>query len=153
MGGSALSVAAGLLCLLVAPGPAVGQSADRTVLVVRSDSLTWTGGTRSGVEFTMLTGDPRTDGPFTFRMRMPASWAMRPHEHDAVEHITVLTGTLEMRFGPHESRVRLPPGSFVSIPEGTPMWAWTGDEPVVIQVHGTGPFATASVETDQLRDE
>lgn len=73
--------------------------------------------------FCLLAGDPRTDGPFTFRMRMPAAWAMRPHQHDAVEHITVLTGTLEMRFGPNESHVPLPTGSFVSIPVGTPMSA------------------------------
>lgn len=55
---------------------------------------------------------------FAFRLRMPAGRVMQPHEHDGVEHITVLTGTLEMRFGNDQPRAgchrgpssRFPPG-------------------------------------------
>lgn len=138
--------ALGLLFLIAVPGPAAGQPVERTVTVVRPDFLQWTSGGDGEVDFAMLTGNPRKEGPFAFRMRMPAGWAMQPHEHDRVEHITVLNGTLEMRIGRDQPRVRLPPGTFVSIPPGAPMWAWTGDEPVVIQVHGTGPFGTIPVE-------
>jgi quercetin dioxygenase-like cupin family protein len=51
-----------------------------------------------------------------------------------------------MKYSADGEPVTLPPGSFVSVPAGNPMWAWTGDDPVEIQVHGTGPFSTTSVE-------
>lgn len=128
--------------------PLRAQESSPEVTVAMSDGLAWSagGGGYDTASFARLLGDPAEAGPFVFRMRMPANWTMPSHRHGTAEHITVLSGTLEMKFAEEGDTVTLPPGSFVSVPADRPMWAWTGDEEVVIQIHGTGPFGTAPVE-------
>lgn len=124
------------------------QESSPEVAVATPDRLAWSagGGEYDTASFARLLGVPGEAGPFVFRMRMPANWTMPSHRHGTAEHITVLSGTLEMKFAEDGDTVTLPPGSFVSVPADRPMWAWTGDEEVVIQIHGTGPFGTAPVE-------
>lgn len=134
---------------VVAPGTLRGQeAAPPTETVARSTDLKWNAGQGgySAAEFAGVFGNSRTAEPFVFRMRMPAGWTMPAHRHDTAEHITVLSGTLTMKYAADGESVALPAGSFVSVPAGMPMWAWTGEEPVEIQVHGIGPFNTTPVE-------
>lgn len=98
------------------------------------------------VGFTEVFGHASQPGDFAFRMRVPPHWTMQPHVHDATEHLTVISGAIEMSFSRNGDRVLLPAGSYVSVPAGTPMWAWSADGPAVIQVHGTGPLRTTNVE-------
>lgn len=132
--------------VFVVPSWAQETAVEETVVV--PDELEWNagGGGYDASAFAGVLGSPGEEGPFVFRMRMPANWTMPPHRHGAAEHITVLSGTLRMKFAAEGETVTLPPGSFVSVPADRPMWAWTGDEEVVIQVHGTGPFGTSPVE-------
>lgn len=102
----------------------------------------------SGASFARLHGDPSGPGPFAFRMKMPAHWTMTPHKHNTGEYVTVIRGTLYMIFREGGERTALGPGSVAVIPAGTPMWAWTGDEETIIQIHGVGPFETTRVESD-----
>jgi quercetin dioxygenase-like cupin family protein len=142
------AILVGLLLVGLVPAVATAQERAADVTIIRPDGVTWTPGSAgyADAEFAWMFGDPRESEPFAFRMRMPADWAMPPHIHDTAEHITVLSGTLDMRFDRDGERIVLPAGSFVSIPAGTPMWAWTGSEPVILQVHGVGPFGTTPVE-------
>lgn len=144
-----------MAALLLLPGAlaaqqsAEGGSGDGAAVTAEVPSeLTWNagGGGYGQAQFARVLGTPGEPGPFVFRMRMPANWTMPAHRHDTAEHITVLSGTLTMKFSADGDAVELPPGSFVSVPAGGPMWAWTGDEPVELQIHGTGPFHTSPVQ-------
>lgn len=120
---------------------------DEPVVVRTPEDLDWRDAP-SGAAFATVYGTPGEAEPFAFRMRMPPDFSMRPHSHDTAEHITVLSGTLHMRFSADGEAVELPAGSSVSVPAHRPMWAWTNQEETIIQVHGTGPFRTTPVEED-----
>jgi quercetin dioxygenase-like cupin family protein len=139
---------AAMIAILAVSATARAQEAAPSETVARPADLTWNpgGGGYAEAEFAGVFGRSGAAEPFVFRMRMPASWTMPAHRHDTAEHITVLSGTLTMKYTADGEPVTLPPGSFVSVPAGNPMWAWTGDDPVEIQVHGTGPFSTTPVE-------
>lgn len=118
---------------------------DEPVIVRTSEDLDWRDAP-SGAAFATVYGTPAEAEPFAFRMRMPPDFSMRPHCHNTAEHVTVLLGTLHMRFSQDGEAIELPPGSTISIPANRPMWAWTGQNETIIQVHGTGPFRTTPVE-------
>lgn len=134
-----------MAALLLLPATVRAQA---TEIVVGANDLAWNHGEGGYAEatFARVLGNPGEPGPFVFRMRMPADWTMPSHRHDAAENITVLSGTLYMKFAADGDTVTLPPGSFLSVPAGNPMWAWTGQEGVDLQIHGTGPFHTTPVE-------
>ena len=136
------------LLLVSVPAAAQSYAADSSrVVAATPDGLAWAAGNDgfAKAEFAMLLGSPGREGPFAFRLRMPADWTMPPHSHGIAEHITVLSATLTMRFAADGEPVTLGPGSFVSIPAGVPMWAWTGADPVTVQIHGVGPLTTEPV--------
>lgn len=120
---------------------------DEPVVVRTPEDLEWRDAP-TGAAFATVYGTPAEAEPFAFRMRMPPDFSMRPHSHNTAEHITVLSGTLHMRFSHDGEAIELPPGSVISIPANRPMWAWTDQEETVIQVHGAGPFRTTPVEED-----
>lgn len=117
---------------------------DETVVTRMPEDLKWRDAP-TGAAFAAVYGRPAEPEPFAFRMRMPPDFRMRPHSHNTAEHVTVLSGTLHMRFSADGRVVTLPPGGAVSIPAEHPMWAWTGPEETIIQVQGRGPFRTTPV--------
>lgn len=127
------------------PVPAAAQGDDAVVVRRGDEPRTWRE-SPGGASFAELYGDPATAGPFAFLMKMPPDWTMRSHRHDVGEYLTVMRGTLRMTFEPDGEWIDLPPGSVVAIPAGVPMWARTGTEETVIQVHGVGPFHTEPIE-------
>ncbi len=121
------------------------ESAEAGSVVTRTpENLEWRDAP-TGASFATVYGRPAEPGPFAFRMKMPPDFRMQPHSHNTAEHVTVLSGTLHMRFSADGRVVTLPPGSAVSISAGQTMWARTGPEETIIQVHGTGPFRTTPV--------
>ena len=113
--------------------------------VFRSDAIKWQDGPPSlpkGAKIAVLEGDPREEGIFTMRLRLPDGFQIKPHWHPAPERITVLSGTFNM--GRRDSfdtaqGTALPAGSFTVIPAETWHYAWaTGD--TVLQITGGGPW-------------
>ena len=133
-------VGAVLLVGLAAAGPVRAEQPLTT-----SDEMKWVDGPaslRPGSQYVILEGDPKKPGPFTMRIKVPAGYKFLPHRHPAVEHATVISGSLNMMMGedldPKKAKY-LPAGSFILIPAETKHASWT-DEGVVIQVHGVGPW-------------
>ncbi len=134
--------------LLWQPGLAMAQGSDDTSphIVAHAAELVWREGPPSlppGARFVVLEGNPAAEGPLTLRLQFPANYQVPPHRHPALEHITVLAGTLHIGMGERMDRSQgaaLVPGSFAVIPIGEAHYAWTGPEPVTIQVHSNGPF-------------
>jgi quercetin dioxygenase-like cupin family protein len=100
-----------------------------------------------GAQVAVVEGNPSEAGPFTMRFRFPANYRIPAHSHPAIEHVTVLSGTLQFGMGdrldPTQSRP-MPTGSFIVMPVGANHYAWTNEE-AVIQLHGIGPWGITYV--------
>lgn len=96
-----------------------------------------------GASAAVIEGPMNEAAPFTARLRFPANYRIPPHWHPAIERVTVLSGALHIGLGETFDASKAPPmraGDFNLIPARTPHFAYTTNEPVEIQLHGTGPW-------------
>jgi quercetin dioxygenase-like cupin family protein len=134
----------GLLVLvsLVAGGTALAQTGH--VMLAPAD-MKWSDGPPSlprGAQFMVIEGKPAEAGPFTMRLKFPAGYKVPAHSHPAIEHVTVLSGSLSFGMGDKFDAAKLkpmPPGSFVVMPVGTNHFVETRQE-TTVQLHGVGPW-------------
>ncbi|MDR7555823.1 MAG: cupin domain-containing protein [Armatimonadota bacterium] len=114
-------------------------------VMLTPDEMTWAAGPPSlprGAQISVLEGDPAKAEPITMRLKFPAGYEIAPHTHPAIEHVTVLSGTFHIAAGEKMDKTlgkRLPAGSFVVIPTGSPHFAWTSED-TVLQLHSVGPW-------------
>jgi len=95
-----------------------------------------------GAWLAVVQGDPSKEGPFVYRLKMPAGYKIPPHLHKASENVTVLSGAFSIGIGTQFDQGKgqeLPVGGFVSIPPNHPHYAWAGVRETIVQVHGVGP--------------
>jgi quercetin dioxygenase-like cupin family protein len=52
-----------------------------------------------GSKMAILEGNPKADGMFTMRVRIPAGSAIPPHWHPRQERVTILSGAVNLGFG------------------------------------------------------
>jgi hypothetical protein len=132
------------LALLALSGTAFAQQAPGH-LMVAPDNVEWgpVGSLPPGAQLAVLEGDPSQEGAFTMRLHLPANYDIPVHTHPAVERVTVLSGTFYAGIGDtfdRDAAHALGPGGLAVMEIGLPMYAYTGDEPVVIQLNGVGPW-------------
>jgi quercetin dioxygenase-like cupin family protein len=100
-----------------------------------------------GVKIAVIEG-PLTEAlPIMFRLKFPANYQVPPHSHPGIEHITIISGTLNMGMGEVFDRTKtraLTPGSVAIMPPGTRHFVWTSEE-TIGQVHSIGPWSVAYV--------
>lgn len=113
--------------------------------VYRADAVKWQDGPPSlpkGAKFAVLEGDPREEGLFTMRLRLPDGFQIKPHFHPAPERITVVSGTFHLGRGDKFDSAKgmaLPAGAYSLMPADMWHYAWaTGD--TVLQITGFGPW-------------
>jgi quercetin dioxygenase-like cupin family protein len=143
------------LAALVLPVALAAQNpttpAQQQVIVAHSATLMWKAGPPSlppGAEIAVLEGNPTEAGPFTFRLKFPPNYRIPPHSHHALEHITVLTGTLNVGMGDQATwsgGAALTEASYGVVPPGMTHYAWTGTDGVTIQLHSMGPWTITYV--------
>ena len=96
-----------------------------------------------GAKTAVIDGDPKKAGPFVMRLKVPPKSTIKTHTHPADENVTVLSGTLYFaaadKYDPKIAKA-FGPGSYFSIAQGKPMFAYTTDKETVVQIHGTGPW-------------
>ena len=115
------------------------------VMVTPSD-VTWGPGPDAlpiGAMAAVIEGDPKAAGLFCMRLKVPAGYKVPAHWHPADEHVTVISGTLNMGMGDKLDQNKgkeLPTGSFVVMPAKSTHFAWTTGE-TIIQIHALGPWA------------
>ena len=100
-----------------------------------------------GAKLCALEGNLSAPESFTFRVMLPDGYKVPPHWHPAMEHVTVLQGTLYLGKGDKwdESVAKaFPVGSFSAMPPQMHHFAWAKGE-TVIQVHGVGPWGITYV--------
>jgi len=95
----------------------------------------------AGCMLAVLSGDPSKAGDqYTVRLKLTDGMKLAPHTHGDTENVTIISGTLMVGVGSTFDATKmlaLTPGSFVSIPSGTPHYAMAKGE-TVVQVNGVG---------------
>jgi quercetin dioxygenase-like cupin family protein len=102
---------------------------------------------QKGAAMAVLEGDPAKEGMFTMRLRFPAGFVVNPHYHSQIEHVTVISGTLQFGMGEKFDRAKtrpMPAGSFGFWPIGMRHFAYAEGE-TVLQLHGRGPWTITYV--------
>ena len=88
------------------------------------------------------------EGPFIARFKLPDDFKIPAHWHPNIEHVTVLSGALNLGVGdkldPAKTHV-IPAGGVGIMPAKTNHFAWTKEE-TVVQVHGMGPWGVTFVD-------
>ncbi|MCJ2134319.1 cupin domain-containing protein [Methylobacterium sp. J-026] len=138
----------GAAALLAAAGPALAADQDAGGMVVKPDaaSVRYEPGPPNlpkGTLISRVAGDPAEPGPFVLRLKFPAHTVIAPHTHAKPETLTILSGSIYHAHGRTLDRTKgaaLTAGGFVYLPEDMPHSLWTTDEPVELQVNGSGPF-------------
>ncbi|GJE46791.1 cupin domain-containing protein [Methylobacterium soli] len=146
---SARTVAIGLLAA-ACTGPVLAQDAGHGApgLVTMPDgaSVAYQPGPPNlprGTRIALVAGDPAKPGPFVLRVMFPADTVVAPHTHAQAETLTILSGSIYHQHGKTLDKTAgqlLRAGGFVFLPQDMPHALWTTNEPVELQVNGTGPF-------------
>jgi hypothetical protein len=96
-----------------------------------------------GAKLTVIEGPLNEAVPFTMRIKLPANYQIPAHWHPAIEHVTVISGAINMGLGDKLDRSKTKPlagGSVAIMQPKTNHFLWT-DQEALIQVHGVGPWA------------
>jgi hypothetical protein len=114
-------------------------------IAVAPESIVWKDGPPSlpaGSKIAVLEGNPKEEGIFTMRVRVPAGAALAPHWHPRDERVTILSGAVELGFGTTADRTnvtRFGAGSFYVNPPRTMHYLFFPEE-TVMQMTGVGPW-------------
>ena len=113
-------------------------------------TVQWQAGPASlqpGAKMCILEGDPSKEGVFTMRLWMPDGFVVAPHWHSQIEHVTVISGTLNIGMGERFDKTAtraMPAGSFGFWPIGMRHYGWMSGE-TILQLHGRGPWTVTYV--------
>lgn len=102
-----------------------------------------------GAKTAVIQGDPKSSGPFVMRLKLPPKTTIGVHTHPTTENVTIISGTLYFAPGDKFDRKAAKafgPGSYFSIGQGKPMFAYSGDKEVTLQLHGNGPWGITYLE-------
>jgi quercetin dioxygenase-like cupin family protein len=126
-------------------------------IMINGKKLVWKTGPASlpaGTQMAVLEGDLSQAAPFTVRLVFPANYRIPPHFHPAIEHVTVIEGSLYMGTGKEfqpAAATELQTGDFAVMPKEFAHYAFTRDQ-AVIQLHGVGPWGITYInEADDPR--
>ena len=120
-------------------------------IVVHAPDIRWADGPPSlprGAQFALLEGNPADAVPLTLRLKLPPNYRIPPHWHAVLEHVTVLSGTLNVGMGEqptYSGGTALSAGSYAVMPQKMVHSAWTGSDGVVFQLHSVGPWGITYV--------
>jgi quercetin dioxygenase-like cupin family protein len=84
----------------------------------------------------------RSAVPFTFRLKIPVGYKLPAQWHPAIEHVTVISGTVNMGTGDKldiEKTKALTPGSLAIMQPKTNHFGWADNE-AEVQVRGVGSW-------------
>ncbi len=102
----------------------------------------------SGIQTTVLSGDPKAAGPYAIEIRVPAHMRIAAHRHRDNRTALVVSGEWHFGYGEQASEAAartLGPGGFYTEPAGQAHFAFTGDLPTVVYITGQGPTDTTYV--------
>jgi quercetin dioxygenase-like cupin family protein len=136
-------VVALLLALTYGGASTAAAQAPMHIMVTPGD-LKWTDvpSLPAGAKLAVIEGPLNEAVPFTMRIKLPATYQIPAHWHPAIEHVTVISGTVNMGLGDKLDRSKtkaLSEGGVAIMQPKTNHFLWT-DKEAVVQVHGVGPW-------------
>ncbi len=143
LGGLLLAVTT--TCTGAEPGPLPRGAIQHAV-----EKMQWKAGPAAlppGTQLMVLEGDPKTEGLFTMRLKVPAGTRLPPHTHPRDERVTVLSGRVGVGFGEQfdEKVLRFfEAGSYYVNPAAAAHFVVFATESVV-QITTFGPWAMQPV--------
>ncbi len=102
----------------------------------------------TGVQTTVLAGDPKAPGPYAIEIRVPPHTRIVAHSHRDNRTAIVVSGEWHFGYGNQAKEAatsKLGPGGFYTEPAGVAHFAFTGDVPAVVYINGQGPSDTQYV--------
>ncbi len=129
---------------LLAPAAWAQSPADHMMVVPKD--LKWADipSLPPGAKIAVIEGPLNEAVPYTARLKFPADYKIPAHWHPGIEHVTVISGTLNIGTGDKLDRSKTKPlsaGSFAIMQPNTNHFVWTKGE-TIVQIHGVGPTAT-----------
>jgi quercetin dioxygenase-like cupin family protein len=153
---AALATAVALTPLLVSAQPVAAPAQDYKAFLPNPanipftlpDNIPWTGAPGRQQQYKIL-GDPSKPGPYILLMKWwPGSYS-KPHMHEKVRYITVVSGTWWVSssntYDPTKT-YPLPAGSVVRDEPNTVHWDGAKDVPTVLEIVGEGPVSNINVD-------
>jgi quercetin dioxygenase-like cupin family protein len=137
--------------LLLASVPALADDTlSASGLMLTPEQLSWKPNPRvAGLEVANILGDAAKPGPYVQRVKFPPGQIVQAHTHSEDRTYTVISGTWRVGWGKAydpSKLTALPAGSFYTEPANVPHFIATQDEPVIVQISGTGPTAVHYVD-------
>ena len=120
-------------------------------VIVSPEDIKWSDGPAvlpAGAKAALLDGDPKKEGVFILRLKLPAGYRIPPHWHPVQERVTIISGKLLVGLGEKfdEGATRaLPPGGYYSFPPKTAHFAKAAEE-TVMQINTAGPWSLNYVD-------
>ncbi len=99
----------------------------------------------TGIQTTVLFGDPKAPGLYTIRLTVPANTRIQAHTHQDNRAVTVVSGIWYFGYGKRLDDAALKPlpaGSFYTEPASVAHFALTKDVAAVVDITGFGPTST-----------
>lgn len=125
-------------------GASTGWTQTGTHIMVSPADLKWADvpSLPPGAKIAVIEGPPSAAVPFTFRLKFPANYKIPAHWHPAIEHVTVISGVINLGLGDKLDEAKTTPlsiGSVAIMHPKTNHFGWTKEE-TIVQVHGVGPW-------------
>lgn len=95
-----------------------------------------------GAKIVVIEGPLNEAVPFTIRLMFPPNYKVPAHWHPAIEHVTVISGTVNFGHGDkldEKKTTALPLGGMAIMQPEVHHFLWT-KEGAITQVHGMGPW-------------
>ena len=110
-----------------------------------ADALKWVSAPASlpaGAKVAILQGDLAKSGAFTFRLKLPAGYQLKPQSSPAINRMFVVSGALNFGSGDKFDSARTMPlyTGYAHWPNNGSYFAFTKEE-TVIEIEGVGPWA------------
>jgi len=119
-----------------------------------TEDLHWVDGPPSlppGAKIMVLEGNPRENGLFTIRLKLPAGTRIEPHWHPRDERVTVVSGSVWVGFGDTFDTTtarQLRAGSYYVNPPLLHHFLWIPEE-TVLQMTNMGPWELTYVHDEK----
>ncbi|HMQ81166.1 MAG TPA: cupin domain-containing protein [Ignavibacteria bacterium] len=103
----------------------------------------------AGAKVFILEGNPQQEGIFTMRVKFPPYYKLPAHTHPKDERVTVLEGAVYVGFGnaiDTANAQKFTVGSYYLNPVNEAHYVFTGEEGVIFQVTGMGPWGLEYID-------
>ena len=140
-----------LTCISVLCTLSLFSQNKKQVTVLIPDQVKWFTPSyyKDGRQRAQLYGDSNGDSAWVDRVKIPGGARVLAHTHQHDELVTVIEGTWYLGEGERFDTAKLkgyPAGSFIVIPAGVPHFVAAKNGSVIVQINGTGKFATDYLE-------